>query len=252
VLSQARMAMDATEAMSMVVAAREHPDLVTLLVPASHTFSVDGTVRRMLRDGAIGDLRTVDAAWNEPEIVEAGEWWRHLRRYSGNNLPGIGALYEFLVRWLGPAESVMARTDLFEPKKPGPDGEWIRADLPDHVSMLVTFGGGVQANLEVSTHSAAGGPSQVTLLGSTGILRVDLRQHRLERAPAGSSAFEEVSIDPAEREEWRVESEFIEAIRGEGEVRRNPFKVGLEYMRFSDTVVASAAEGSAMPIRRGD
>jgi len=120
----------------------------------------------------------------------------------------------------------------------------------DHVSMLASFPGDVQANLEVSTHSAAGGPSQITLLGSTGILRVDLREHRLERAPAGSYAFEEVAIDPADREEWLVESEFVGAIRGEGKVRRNPFEVGLEYMAFSDAVVASAGEGSAMPIRR--
>jgi predicted dehydrogenase len=145
---------------------------------------------------------------------------------------------------------VIATTALYELKKPGPDGEWIVADLPDHVSMLVTFGGNVRANLEVSTHSSAGGPSQITLLGSTGILRLDLREHSLARAPAGSYAFEEVAIDPAGAEEWQVESEFIGAIRGEGKVRRNPFEVGLEYMAFSDAVVASAGEGSAVPIRR--
>jgi hypothetical protein len=50
-----------------------------------------------------------------------------------------------------------------------------------------------------------------------------------------------VPIDPADVEEWDVEAEFVGAVRGEREVRRNPFEVGVAYMAFSDAVVQSAA-----------
>jgi len=134
VLSQARMAMNAKEARAMVDAARRHPDLTTMLVPASHTYWVDARLHGLLRDGSIGDLRTVDGNWNEPDVCDPGEHWRHQRRYSGNNVQGVGPLYEVFLRWLGPADAVTARTDLYEPHKPGPGGQPVIADLPDHVS----------------------------------------------------------------------------------------------------------------------
>jgi predicted dehydrogenase len=194
----------------------------------------------------LGTLRTIDGAWNEPDVVDAGEWWRHLRRYSGNNVQGIGPLYEVLLRWVGPARSVLARGDLFEPTKPGPDGP-VTADNPDHVSILLDHRNGASANLEVSSHSAALGPSIVTFVGSAGALRVDMRAHTLERQGT-DAAWSPVTSEPSDVEEWQVEAEFIGAIRGERSVRRNPFDVGVAYMAFSDAVVASVASGCRVGI----
>ena len=186
VLSQARMAMNAADARRMTAAADRNRELATLLVPASHTYWVDATLRRLLDDGAIGTLRTVDGAWNEPDVCDPGEWWRHQRRYSGNNVQGIGPLYEVLLRWIGRADAVTARTDLYQPEKPGPERPII-ADLPDHVSILAEFDGGVSVNLEVSSHAAALGPSVVTFVGSDGALRLDLRGRTLERQDAAGT-----------------------------------------------------------------
>ena len=210
-------------------AARRH-GLATLLVPASHTYWVDATITRLLADGAIGTLRTFDGAWNEPDVSDPGEWWRHQRRFSGNNVQGIGPLYEVLLRWLpAPAVAVTARTDLYEPRKPGPDGP-IAADNPDHASILLEYADGTAGSLEVSSHSAARGPSTITLVGSEGALRVDLRARTLERQGRGRR-LDAGAIDPADVEEWDVEAEFVGAVRGEREVRRNPFEVGLSTWR---------------------
>jgi predicted dehydrogenase len=144
---------------------------------------------------------------------------------------------------------VTARTDLFEPEKPGPDGP-VAADNPDHASILLEYEDGSRGNLEVSSHSAARGPSTITFVGTDGALRVDLRARRLERhGPDG--AWQPAAIDPADVEEWQVEAEFVGAIRGEREVRRNPFNVGVAYMAFSDAVVESAATGRRVPLEVG-
>jgi predicted dehydrogenase len=250
VLSQARMAMNADEARRMTDAAAtaRARGLATLLVPASHTYWVDATITRLLADGAIGRVRTFGGAWNEPDVNEPGEWWRHQRRFSGNNIQGMGPLYEVLLRWLrAPAVAVTARTDLYEPWKPGPDGP-IEADNPDHASILFEYPDGTAGSLEVSSHSAARGPSTITLVGDSGALRVDLRGRTLERQEARSGAWSPVAINPADVEEWDVEAEFVGAVRREREVRRNPFEVGVAYMAFSDAVVESAATGRRVEV----
>ena len=255
VLSQARMAMNSAEARQMVDAARRHSQLTTMLVPASHTFWVDAMLVRLLDDEAIGTLRTIDGGWNEPDVCDPGEHWRHQRRYSGNNVQGVGPLYEVLLRWLGPAAAVTARTDLFEPHKPGPGGQPVVADLPDHVGALVEFGRGVVANLEVASHSAARGPSVLTFVGSRGALRLDLRRRRLEIADGDDAAtrddFREVPDAASLGITWGVEAEFVGAIRGGPPPRLNDFGVGLEYMTFTDAAVESAETGRRVVLRRG-
>ena len=64
VFTQARMAMNATEAREMLAAARSHPHLVTQICPPPHTLKVDKTVKRLIAEGYLGEVlaaRIVDA-----------------------------------------------------------------------------------------------------------------------------------------------------------------------------------------------
>jgi predicted dehydrogenase len=248
VLSQARMAMNAAEARAMADAARRHPELTTMLVPASHTFWVDATLARLLADGTIGTLRTLSGTWNEPDVIDPGEHWRHQRRFSGNNAQGVAPLYEVLLRWLGPAVGVTARSDLYEPHKPGPDGQPIVADLPDHVSFLADFPAGVAAAIDVASHSGARGPSVLTFTGSSGVLRLDMRGNTLELAD-GQGAWRAVDAGPGR--DWDVEGEFVRGIRGGPAPTTNDFAIGVEYMTFMDAVMESAETGRRIVLRRG-
>ena len=62
VLTEARIAMNATEARQMLAASRVRPDLVTQVVPGPATFAADPMVMQLLTEGYIGELQSVDIA----------------------------------------------------------------------------------------------------------------------------------------------------------------------------------------------
>jgi hypothetical protein len=82
----------------------------------------------------------------------------------------------------------------------------------------------------------------VWLYGSAGTLFVDLAGQRLTLAREGGSAAEVVPADD-ERGDWRVEAEFVGAIRGEEQVRLTDVATAVRYMEFTDAVRVSAATG---------
>ena len=54
---------------------------------------------------------------------------------------------------------------------------------------------------------------------------------------------------PAEqRIGWRVEEEFVNAIRGREKITRTSFEDGVCYMEFTDAVATSMAEGRAVEV----
>src|SRR5947209_15155475 len=59
VLTEARMSMNAAEAHHMLAAARQHPELVTQIVPSPFGLKGNVLVRRLLAEGYLGDLREV-------------------------------------------------------------------------------------------------------------------------------------------------------------------------------------------------
>jgi hypothetical protein len=61
-------------------------------------------------------------------------------------------------------------------------------------------------------------------------------------------ALEPVTIQPEDAASWRVEAEFIGAIRGTETVKLTDFATGLRYMAFTDAVTASLAEGKVVAV----
>ena len=111
VLTEARMAMNAVEARTMLEASLMEPDLVTQIVPAPHTLPVDSTIKEMIADGYLGELLSVDMTSQGGFIdYDSPLHWRHDRDLSGFNIMGMGIFYESLMRWVGPASGVMAIT----------------------------------------------------------------------------------------------------------------------------------------------
>ena len=54
---------------------------------------------------------------------------------------------------------------------------------------------------------------------------------------------------PAEqRIGWRVEEEFVNAIRGREKIARTNFEDGVRYMEFTDSVARSMAESRAVEV----
>ena len=242
VLVEARMAMNAAEAGAMLVAAEARPDLVAMVVPAPFGFA-DATIRRLLAAGAIGELRTVRVSWSGGIAPTGRDQWRRERRHSGNNVMALGIVYESVARWIGHATDVAATLHNFAPLQAGLDGAAIPADVPDVAAVVAKFPGGVVATFSLGGYGRPDPVNGATLVGTGGVLRVDMAGSRVEIAPAGAAGFDEVLIPDGERWTWRVEADFVASIRDAEPVRLNDFTTGLRYMQFTDAVHEADATG---------
>lgn len=244
VLCEGRMAMDADEARAMLAASLARPDRVAMLVPGPFSFFADATVRRLLRDGAIGTPRTFRATSAGAVAPTGRDQWRRERRFSGNNVMTLGILYESVARWLGDAEEVGAVLVNFAPSQAGPDGSPVGADIADHAIVTARFRGNVIGTFEVSAYARFSPPSAVSIFGTEGAVHVDLATQQIAIARPAAAPPEPVEIPAGERGAWRVEEAFIGAIRGDEPVTLNDFATGVAYMAFTDAVHASSETGT--------
>jgi predicted dehydrogenase len=245
VLTEGRMAMDAREARDMLAAARAHPAAVTQIVPGPFTLGVDAMVRTLLADGYIGELQSMDVHLSSGFVDrDAPINFRTDRDLSGVNTMFLGIYYECLMRWIGPASAVTARTRTAVPYRHDATAGARRAiQVPDHVEVLLDLAGGALGRIHMSAVAGFMPGPEVWLFGSEGTLRFEQQGDRLSGGRRGESGLQPIDIPADKRGSWRVEEEFIGAIRGEEPVRLTTFADGVRYMEFTEAVHVSSAEG---------
>jgi predicted dehydrogenase len=250
VLCEARMAMNVAEARRMLEGARRHPNLVAQLVPSPFTLEVDGTIQNLMAEGYLGQLLAVEVSGMQGRFVdrEAPLHWRQDASLSGFNILNMGIWYEAMIRWTGPATRVMASTLVATPERRDATGALRPVTVPDHVDILATLSGGAIAHLRFSAITALAPPNEAWLFGSEGTLRLDANTRRLYGGRRGATALEEIVIPPDKRIGWRVEEEFVNAVRGLEKVTRTTFEDGILYMEFTEAVARSAASGQAVSL----
>lgn len=255
VLTEARMAMNLDEAEMMLAAARERPQLVTQIVPAPFTFPVDRAIQRRVTDGFLGDLLAVEI--RVADFRAGGTWlnrdapitWRQDRTLSGLNVMTMGIWYECAMRWTPGVNNVMARTRTFTPlRRDGETGAPRAATVPDHVAVIGDMPGGGIFQMSISSVTGLAPGSECWLYGTEGTLRFVQAGAKLYGGRRGDTHLAEIEVAEDERYGWRVEQEFIGAIRGEEPVTRTSFADGVRYMAFTEAVAESAATGQAVPI----
>ncbi len=241
VLTEARMAMDAAEAREMLQASRSSPGLVTQVVPSPFTFKVDRTIQDLMAEGYLGDLVAIEARVTQNSFPDfrGPLHWRQDRAVSGYNILTMGIWYEALMRWVGPATEVFAMSKVVVPQRLNDDGQVVPVTIPDHLDILCTIGG-AQAHLAFSAVTGLGAASELWLFGTDGTLHLDGRSMTLSGGKRGDRALSEIAIDPEKEGGWRVEEEFINAIRGLEPVTRTSFQDGAAYMEFTEAVTRSA------------
>jgi predicted dehydrogenase len=247
VLCEARMAMNAAEGRQMLEASRKTPQLVAQLVPAPHTLEVDRVLVKLLAEGYAGEIHAVEVQGTQQgRFAELGDamHWRQDVRLSGNNILNMGIWYEAMMRWLGPARRVMAMTKIARPKRKDETGAWHEVKVPDHVDILVNFKTSV-GHLRFSSLTAFAPPPEAWIFGSDGTLHVEVDARRLTGARRGDTALTEIAIPADQRIGWRVEEEFVNAIRGREKITHTSFEDGVRYMEFTDAVARSVASGRA-------
>jgi predicted dehydrogenase len=254
VLCEARMAMNVAEGRRMLEASRQAPHLVAQLVPAPHTLEVDATLHELLAQGYAGEVLAVElnavlGGFVEPD---APLHWRQDASLSGLNVLNMGIWYEAMARWLGPARQVMAMARVAVPRRRDETGAWREVRVPDHVEILATLArDGAVAHLRFSGVAGLAPPSEVWIFGTEGTLRLEADARRLSGGRRGARELREIPIPAERRIGWRVEGEFVNAIRGREKVTRTSFEDGVRYMEFTEAVARSAASGHAVDVAEG-
>ena len=178
--------------------------------------------------------------------------WRHVREYSGNNIMNMGIWYEAMMRWVGPAKSVMAVGQNVVRHRLDDSGRRVAMEIPDHIDVIGAMAQGGQMRFNVS--SVLGHVPEladVLIAGTEGSIRLHqpvCGSLQLSAGKRGQAALEPVAIDPSKRGGWRVEEEFVQAIRGLEPVTHTSFEDGVKYMEFTEAVNVSLAEGCSVAL----
>jgi predicted dehydrogenase len=253
VLTEARMAMNAAEAHRMLAAARRHPKLVTQIVASPYGLKANDVIVELLGSGYIGELREVQVVHFGAALADpaAALSWRQDVTLSGYNTLTLGILQETLTRWVPAPIRVMAQVHAFIPSRIDPaSGVRRGVGTPDSVQVLAVLDGGARAVYHLSGVTPLGQRMDIHLYGSEGVLHYDLLRERLTGASRrrGQKELEEIPIPAEKAREWRVEADFVDAIRQGTPIKLTDFETGVAYMEFTEAVAHSARQGEAVEL----
>jgi predicted dehydrogenase len=173
--------------------------------------------------------------------------WRQDAALSGANVLNMGIWYEAMMRWLGPAAQVTAMTKVAVAERRDATGTAKPVTVPDHVDILAALAqSGAIAHLRFSAVAGLGPASEVWIFGSEGTVRLEADTLRVSGGRRGDRGLRELPVTRGAG--WRVEEEFVNAVRGKEAVSRTTFEDGVRYMEFTDAVARSAALGQAVPV----
>ncbi|MBI5092184.1 MAG: Gfo/Idh/MocA family oxidoreductase, partial [Candidatus Hydrogenedentes bacterium] len=209
VFCQARMALNYSEAKEMRACA-QRTGRVAMLCPVPIGLSVDATIARMLRDGALGAIRLVRAQSFSNAYASPGAPmnWRKDHRLSGLNMHTMGMFIEVVHRWFGWTRTVSAQTQIVIPERTDSEGQRVRVQIPDQVLINSELECGALAQYVFSAivHQ---GQDRIEVFGEKASLRYDVSADTLEIARPERS-WERVSVLPEDAydlENWRVEQD---------------------------------------------
>ena len=247
VFCQARMSMDLVEAEEMLAASKRYPELVTMLCPPPMGMRADLLVKKLLAEDYIGRPHHVRLQSFASNYLDPGAppHWRQRIEISGLNVLTLGIYVEVLQRWVGDINGVFARGKIIHPIRQG-----YEIIIPDLLTVLCAFDNGAEGVLEFSGIDALAPSDRVEIYGSSGTLTYDFGSDVVQAGKVGDRGLHVVEL-PAELEtEWRVEEDFLAAVKSKGRVRPHPnFEDGLRYMRVVQAVSDSRAANEWVAIK---
>src|ERR1700676_1000604 len=248
VFCQARMGMDLAEAEEMLATTKRFPELVTMLCPPPYGMRADLLVKKMLAENAIGTphavrLQSFTGVYLNPE---APAHWRQKIEISGLNVLTLGIYVEVLHRWLGQISGVLARGKVLNQLRRG-----YEVIVPDLLNVLCAFENGAEGVLEFSGVNVTDETDRVEIYGDKGTLVYDLGTDKIRAAKYGGKEFQDVDLPPELTSEWRVEEDFIAAVKSKGRMRPHPdFEDGVRYMAVVQAVADSRARNEWVAIKK--
>ncbi|MCW8131803.1 MAG: Gfo/Idh/MocA family oxidoreductase [Planctomycetota bacterium] len=254
VLCESRMALNASHAHAMLKAskdAKKKHGLVTMLCPPPTGFRGDYVMKELIASGHLGAPRQLYVRHMSPGLLDASKpiYWRQQLKYQGLNALTLGMLNEPIERWFGATKKVIAATKIFTNKRPEKQGsaKMVKVERPDTISVLAEMKNGMQAAYMFSGVTLLPGPNVIEAWGSEGMIRYELDGDRIFAARKGDQAPKEVPVPAEKARTWKVEAEFVAAIR-EGAAVTPSFEEGAAYMEFTEAVERSAKTGRAVSL----
>jgi predicted dehydrogenase len=120
------------------------------------------------------------------------------------------------------------------------------------VQVLAVLANGARASYHLSGATPFSHAMEIQLFGSEGVLIYDLQNDRIHGASRTRGqapkpeALPVIPIPPEKAGGWRVEADFVDAIRQGTPIRFTDFATGVQYMEFTEAVARSAEEETAV------
>ena len=240
--------MDLAEAEEMLAASKRFPELVTMLCPPPFGMRADLLVKKLLAENLIGKphdirLQSFTGVYLNPE---APAHWRQKIEISGLNVLTLGIYVEVLQRWLGDIAGVFARGKILNAERRG-----YRVIIPDMLNVLCVFENGAEGVLEFSGVHAGAANDRLRIFGDRGAMLYDFTNERVRSVKYGGREMEDLDVPKELVTEWRVEDDFIAAVKSKGRMKPRPsFEDGVRYMRVVQAVADSRARNEWVPIKK--
>ena len=156
----------------------------------------------------------------------------------------MGIWYEAVMRWVGRSHSRVRDGESFMKMRKDADGVMRATRIPDHIDITADMACGAQLHLQVSNVTGLAGPDEVFLFGCSGTLRI--ADDTLYGGARDDSELAKIDLAPEEIGAWRVEEEFVNAIRGHEPITHTNFEDGVKYMEFTEAVNLSMETGTSV------
>lgn len=192
------------------------------------------TVRRLIGEGALGDVVRFESRLERWRPVPASGWRESAeRRDAGGLLYDLGShLVDQALHLFGPVKSVYAELDR---RRPG-------AAVDDDVFLALTHVSGVRSHLWASALAAQPGPRLRVLGRRAAYVKVDIDGQEAALVAGGRP----------DRPDWGVEAEARWGrLEVNGQTRPVPSEPGA-YQRYYAAVVAALRDGGPPPVDPGD
>jgi len=208
----------------------------------------DLLVKKLLAENYIGQphhvrLQSFTSSYLNPD---APAHWRQRIEISGLNILTLGIYVEVLQRWLGDITGLFARGKIIHPLRQG-----YEVIIPDLLTVLCAFDNGAEGVLEFSGIDALAPGDRLEIYGNAGTLTYDFGSDLVQAGKLGERVLQIVDLAPELEGDWRVEEDFLAAVKSRGRIRPRPnFEEGVRYMRVVQAVADSRARNEWVEIKK--
>lgn len=237
VFCQAPLCLNGGETAGMAAAALGRPNLVSAVCPSTYGFRFSPFITELIRRDTLGPLRqlTFQGTRNTAADLAAPAHWSQLIEMTGVNFLNVTLVADTLLGWVGAPARLRAQTRVFTEVR---EGRLI--EVPDYAVVFAEWANGLTGHMSWS--GVAHGPerNRFELHGEKASLIYDFDTEGVWLCQGARGRFQKIDVPAEFTAEWRVEQDFIMAVRGEGPKPRPDFLDGARALALAESIHDSA------------